>query len=101
RHTRSYGDWSSDVCSSDLLPEGELAAARAELQFLWSVHARITEGSGGVGQTARPTSLRPAPGRPAFRLARRGPAAASGRTDASRSEERRVGEEWDCEGAAW
>src|SRR5437867_11035973 len=20
RHTRSYGDWSSDVCSSDLLP---------------------------------------------------------------------------------
>src|SRR5437867_11596675 len=26
RHTRSYGDWSSDVCSSDLrqqLPEGE------------------------------------------------------------------------------
>src|SRR5438094_7480897 len=21
RHTRSYGDWSSDVCSSDLLPQ--------------------------------------------------------------------------------
>src|SRR5207248_8940175 len=22
RHTRSYGDWSSDVCSSDLVPRG-------------------------------------------------------------------------------
>src|SRR5438094_8694736 len=22
RHTRSYGDWSSDVCSSDLSPSG-------------------------------------------------------------------------------
>src|SRR5207248_3800292 len=22
RHTRSYGDWSSDVCSSDLAPDG-------------------------------------------------------------------------------
>src|SRR5207248_4932757 len=21
RHTRSYGDWSSDVCSSDLIPD--------------------------------------------------------------------------------
>src|SRR5437867_5176815 len=26
RHTRSYGDWSSDVCSSDLLVESDLAA---------------------------------------------------------------------------
>src|SRR5207248_7366610 len=24
RHTRSYGDWSSDVCSSDLVLEGAL-----------------------------------------------------------------------------
>src|SRR5437867_7436263 len=27
RHTRSYGDWSSDVCSSDLTPECGVAAA--------------------------------------------------------------------------
>src|SRR5207248_7577655 len=25
RHTRSYGDWSSDVCSSDLVERGDLA----------------------------------------------------------------------------
>src|SRR5207248_6624010 len=25
RHTRSYGDWSSDVCSSDLLPQSTWA----------------------------------------------------------------------------
>src|SRR5207248_8920900 len=28
RHTRSYGDWSSDVCSSDLVPGGEGQEAR-------------------------------------------------------------------------
>src|SRR5207248_5855296 len=26
RHTRSYGDWSSDVCSSDLMGKGGLEA---------------------------------------------------------------------------
>src|SRR5207248_8186195 len=30
RHTRSYGDWSSDVCSSDLIIEGTGAAPRAD-----------------------------------------------------------------------
>src|SRR5437867_10017300 len=29
RHTRSYGDWSSDVCSSDLCPGGEAVRLRA------------------------------------------------------------------------
>src|SRR5207248_8867826 len=29
RHTRSYGDWSSDVCSSDLLEQHLAACARA------------------------------------------------------------------------
>src|SRR5207248_6028497 len=29
RHTRSYGDWSSDVCSSDL--DGNLIALQAEI----------------------------------------------------------------------
>src|SRR5438094_7176858 len=28
RHTRSYGDWSSDVCSSDLAPAGHAHAIR-------------------------------------------------------------------------
>src|SRR5437867_13209627 len=31
RHTRSYGDWSSDVCSSDLLPCRFLGPARSRL----------------------------------------------------------------------
>src|SRR5438094_6880963 len=26
RHTRSYGDWSSDVCSSDLMPKPAMVA---------------------------------------------------------------------------
>src|SRR5438094_10465894 len=35
RHTRSYGDWSSDVCSSDLLPLPALArGAEAEHRLL-------------------------------------------------------------------
>src|SRR5438094_1347988 len=34
RHTRSYGDWSSDVCSSDLnCRQGECVAATAKRQF--------------------------------------------------------------------
>src|SRR6266516_3760761 len=36
RHTRSYGDWSSDVCSSDL---GELAQARAAAGILEKLYA--------------------------------------------------------------
>src|SRR5207248_6097545 len=31
RHTRSYGDWSSDVCSSDLLPQALLDDVSDEL----------------------------------------------------------------------
>src|SRR5207248_3763161 len=41
RHTRSYGDWSSDVCSSDLFPgyfnpfsERKFRWRRAGIQFL-------------------------------------------------------------------
>src|SRR6266705_6142703 len=29
RHTRSYGDWSSDVCSSDLCPRADEAPCSA------------------------------------------------------------------------
>src|SRR6266705_2796088 len=29
RHTRSYGDWSSDVCSSDLMTSGSSATPAA------------------------------------------------------------------------
>src|SRR5207248_6464926 len=33
-HTRSYGDWSSDVCSSDLLGGSKIVAAIAGLATL-------------------------------------------------------------------
>src|SRR5207248_3790737 len=31
RHTRSYGDWSSDVCSSDLTPASDVVSVHAPL----------------------------------------------------------------------
>src|SRR5207248_9531334 len=33
RHTRSYGDWSSDVCSSDLIYRALLSSATGKLQY--------------------------------------------------------------------
>src|SRR5207248_3563508 len=33
RHTRSYGDWSSDVCSSDLIVDALMAEKNAEIAF--------------------------------------------------------------------
>src|SRR5207248_7735904 len=55
RHTRSYGDWSSDVCSSDLLPATLLGLTwrlwgrlgtwrrfhRVKREFLEAVRARL------------------------------------------------------------
>src|SRR5207248_7084656 len=55
RHTRSYGDWSSDVCSSDLVPHrrlarlyvqrGRLADCVAEMKTAQSLSAK--EGDDG------------------------------------------------------
>src|SRR5207248_8517079 len=67
RHTRSYGDWSSDVCSSDLPYAGR------------KKHKRHPHYPRAVG----------VPGRQAGHQ-RRGIGSLSGRT---RSEERRVGKE--------
>src|SRR5207248_7136691 len=33
RHTRSYGDWSSDVCSSDLAPSPGLSTVLASMSL--------------------------------------------------------------------
>src|SRR5207248_7483851 len=71
RHTRSYGDWSSDVCSSDLTgdlvdqPEVVRPPGR---QPIAAPHERHAQGS----------SERKSLGEP----------------DVLRSEERRVGKEW-------
>src|SRR6266516_5118610 len=64
RHTRSYGDWSSDVCSSDLAA--------------WMILAAISAATPG----ATPHSTEP-------------------RTNAARSEERRVGKECRSRGSPY
>src|SRR5207248_7799425 len=53
RHTRSYGDWSSDVCSSDLFDRRRL---RRDLDGAGQGRARgahvvEVEHAGGVGQS--------------------------------------------------
>src|SRR5207248_4899971 len=72
RHTRSYGDWSSDVCSSDL-----------QVELRWDAHAVAR----GVVAEAVVGALEHAVGKDfAFR-------------ERHRSEERRVGKE--CRSRWW
>src|SRR5207248_8971355 len=90
RHTRSYGDWSSDVCSSDLEPDVlhivrvravALAAATGNaVVVLASADSRSAAVAGRVG------------------LRRNKPAGVDVRGVAGRSEERRVGKECRCRG---
>src|SRR5207245_7254134 len=47
RHTRSYRDWSSDVCSSDLRPHA--SEAEAEDQQAGMLHAGIGQQAFDVG----------------------------------------------------
>src|SRR5256885_8265707 len=37
RHTRLQGDWSPDVCSSDLMRDVEVAGATATVWVLWGL----------------------------------------------------------------
>src|SRR5207253_8700416 len=91
RHTRWPRDWSSDVCSSDLLASlGELPEATA----LWT-----RRGGGvqvGLSEADELARLVPDPGG----LMRGGVAGMAGRAT-SRSEERRVGKGGRWRGAAW
>src|SRR5207248_6712899 len=93
RHTSSYGDWSSDVCSSDLSVPGiirECAEAGVRGAIVISAGFRET-GAAGVAlehelfETARRANMRII-----------GPNCLG---VMSRSEERRVGEECGCVGA--
>src|SRR5207248_5581516 len=79
RHTRSYGDWSSDVCYSDLL---DVDTARGDLgEILQEIlrRSQITESTGWI---------RYARERCAQRRVR-----SAGQQTRLRSEERRVGTE--------
>src|SRR5207248_7889498 len=78
RHTRSYGDWSSDVCSSDL------TMFRIARKFL----AAILAAAGITGALAADY--------PAHPIKWVVPYPPAGTTDVLRSEERRVGKE--CRG---
>src|SRR5207248_8346807 len=56
RHTRSYGDWSSDVCSSDLamtrfrkLESRTLVIARADIDTDQIIPARFLKGTTRAG----------------------------------------------------
>src|SRR5437763_16046761 len=81
RHTRYIGDWSSDVCSSDLVLLK--ASAQCRLSFSWAeVKRHCAE---AFKSTTPPMDEWELPG--SFRL--------------SRSEERRVGKEWSCRVARW
>src|SRR5207248_4825518 len=87
RHTRSYGDWSSDVCSSDLTcwePGTTMARTRdATLRPCTTRAALLRSSIRALVQEPRKTRSigRPASGVPGLR------------SIYSRSEERRVGKE--------
>src|SRR5256885_11055912 len=66
RHTRLQGDWSSDVCSSDLHVHGEGRAARSAmtdspimtLRKEYDAIARQLEGGGGTAGAEREAAKR-------------------------------------------
>src|SRR5438876_1296536 len=84
RHTRWTGDWSSDVCSSDLerVPQPHHAVARHRILEEGVVEERVAEDGG-----EREPGDERQHGAVAERARESGPAE-------PRSEERRVGKEW-------
>src|SRR5207248_5128483 len=78
RHTRSYGDWSSDVCSSDLIGLDESEGRRSRRRPL------------GAEELSKAPTPRQTP--------RRSWGHPEPRHERVRSEERRVGKEWRSRG---
>src|SRR5207248_7981586 len=93
RHTMSYGDWSSDVCSSDLACpiHSRLASCRNSACADHSVRLRMSIPSTdrtseyGLKSCDSSASARTQSPHPSRKLSTR---------TMSRTEERRVGEEW-------
>src|SRR5207248_4794914 len=88
RHTRSYGDWSSDVCSSDL--------ATSAFQVLTAGYAQKFDPNQGWIQVTGAKAMQTTRGKIAVRGTRRERRA---RQWKNRSEERRVGKE--CRARGW
>src|SRR5207248_6385985 len=97
RHTRSYGDWSSDVCSSDLVALTNMSSAAAQGDLKQPIGRCATQ-DGDLKRLACYDSIAKSLGYS------RTPTAAnvtgSGGWQVSRSEERRVGKECGARGGA-
>src|SRR5207248_6534456 len=80
RHTRSYGDWSSDVCSSDLIsPERRYEQLRrSRSQFRFSLFSATLPKPSSISLLTGALHLQPLYAKPSHQFDRR-------------SEERRVG----------
>src|SRR5207248_6416509 len=89
RHTRSYGDWSSDVCSSDLVQIAQ-ACAVSDAQVRRDLAALGNLGQRGIGYDAHELA---AAIRAALGIDRTWRAILVGVGNLARSEERRVGKE--------
>src|SRR5207249_7318519 len=94
RHTRSKRDWSSDVCSSDLIVT---ASSGTELAHVAAVAAR----SGVEGLEWMATVPGTVGGAVHGNAGAFGSETADVLVDAERSEERRVGKEWRAWGVRW
>src|SRR5207248_4362774 len=88
RHTRSYGDWSSDVCSSDL--------PNHHPEWLFALDLRERKRPWLLSHLLRSPRSRGARRRPENRVAH----ARGTDLSAGRSEERRVGKEWSARGGS-
>src|SRR5207253_7527316 len=94
RHTRWPRDWSSDVCSSDLVPDLELPQARG-LQPRASTGEQDASPARGRAWTADTGPGPPGKAEPAAgRLLPPDDGQAACPSHRLRSEERRVGKEW-------
>src|SRR5204863_3332477 len=89
RHTRSLRDWSSDVCSSDLVPED--ACARVLWHFL---HVSLVDCDLAMKVIVQRIFLAERSERVVYRNGR--VVVLAGVRERLRSEERRVGDGWRC-----
>src|SRR5207248_7712720 len=99
RHTRSYGDWSSDVCSSDLaeMMRSALERAGVEPKRVGYINAHGT--STPLGDAAETKAIKDVFGDHAYELAVSSTKSVMGHCFGARSEERRVGKEGSCRGS--